>query len=51
MEEYDNVKDQLDRAITINSGNNVRDTMIKAVKVPELYEKYVGLLNEMFKLV
>lgn len=47
MEEYDNVKDQLDRAIAINSGNNVRDTMIKAVKVPELYEKYVGLLNEM----
>lgn len=47
FKEYDEVKEKLDSAIDINSGNAVRDAIIKASKVPELYEEYSKLLNEM----
>ena len=49
FKEYDEVKKKLDSAININSGNAVRDAMIKASKVPELYEEYSKLLNEILE--
>lgn len=40
LQEYKKKRDDLNKACTVNTGNELRDGLVKAVRVPDCYEEY-----------
>ncbi len=47
LQEYEKVRADLNRACKVNTGNELRDGLVKAIQVPKLYNKFKDIAEQL----